>query len=64
VKGLGLIYTTRLQAAAELSQGLLEPALESFMPARDSLFIYFPKTSRTQPKLRAFIDACARCARM
>jgi DNA-binding transcriptional LysR family regulator len=64
VKGLGLIYTSRLQAAAELSQGLLEPALESFMPARDSLFIYFPKTSRTQPKLRAFIDACARCARM
>jgi DNA-binding transcriptional LysR family regulator len=63
VKGLGLIYTSSLQAAAEISRGLLEPVLESFAPARDSLFIYFPKASRTQPKLRAFIEACARCAR-
>jgi DNA-binding transcriptional LysR family regulator len=63
VKGMGLIYTSSLSAVAEISRGLLEPVLESFAPARDSLFIYFPKASRTQPKLRAFIDACACCAR-
>jgi DNA-binding transcriptional LysR family regulator len=63
VKGMGLVYTSSLQAAPELSAGLLEPVLESFMPARDSLFIYFPRSSRGQPKLRAFVEACARCAR-
>jgi DNA-binding transcriptional LysR family regulator len=62
-KGLGLIYTSILQAAPEISAGLLEPVLESFTPAQDSLFIYFPRSSRNQPKLRAFIAACARCAR-
>jgi DNA-binding transcriptional LysR family regulator len=63
VKGMGLVYTSSLQAAPELSAGLLEPVLESFMPARDSLFIYFPRSSRGQPKLRAFVEACARSAR-
>ena len=63
VKGMGLIFTTSMLAALEISTGQLEPVLESFAPARDSLFIYFPKSSRSQPKLRAFIEACARCAR-
>ena len=63
VKGMGLIYTSSLQAAEEISQGLLEPVLESYAPARDSLFIYFPRSSSAQPKLRAFVDACARRAR-
>jgi DNA-binding transcriptional LysR family regulator len=62
-KGMGLVYTSRLQAASEISEGLLEPVLDSFMPARDSLFICFPRSSRNQPKLRAFIDVCARCVR-
>jgi DNA-binding transcriptional LysR family regulator len=58
VKGMGLIYTSSLHAAAEIKDGLLEPVLESYIPARDSLFLYFPKSSRGQPKLRAFVEAC------
>ncbi len=57
-QGMGLIYTSSLQAAAEITEGSLEPVLEAFAPARDSLFICFPRASRNQPKLRAFVDAC------
>jgi DNA-binding transcriptional LysR family regulator len=60
VKGMGLVYTSSLQAAPEISAGLLEPVLEPFAPARDSLFVYFPSSSRNQPKLRAFVEACGR----
>lgn len=59
-QGMGLIYTSSLMAAAEIAEGSLEPVLETFAPARDSLFICFPKASRSQPKLRAFVDACTR----
>lgn len=63
VQGMGLVYMSSLQAAAELATGQLEPVLEAFAPARDSLYIYFPQASRNQPKLRVFVEACARCAR-
>lgn len=63
VRGLGLIYSSTLQATEEISRGLLEPVLEAYAPARDSLFIYFPRSSRAQPKLRAFVECCARRAR-
>ena len=56
VQGMGLIYTSSLQATVEIAAGQLEAVLEPFMPARDSLFICFPRSSRNQPKLRAFID--------
>jgi DNA-binding transcriptional LysR family regulator len=56
VKGIGLIYTASLIAAPELATGLLEPVLETFAPARDALFICFPRSSRNQPKLRAFVE--------
>lgn len=59
-EGLGLIYTSSLQAAAEIAEGSLEPVLEAFAPARDSLFICFPRASRNQPKLVAFVNACTR----
>ncbi len=60
VQGLGLIYSSTLKAAAEIAAGLLEPVLEAFAPARDSLFLYYPRASRNQPKLRAFIEVCTR----
>lgn len=63
IRGMGLAYTSSLQADPEIGRGLLEPVLESFAPARDSLFIYFPRTSRNQPKLRAFVEACAQLVR-
>lgn len=59
-RGMGLIYTSSLQAALEIAEGSLEPVLEAFAPARDSLFICFPNASRNQPKLRAFVEACMR----
>lgn len=62
-RGMGLIYTSSLQAEPEIAAGLLEPVLEDFAPARDALFICFPQASRNQPKLRAFVEACAHCAR-
>lgn len=58
VQGMGLIYGSTLHAAPELESGLLEQVLRPFAPARDALFIYFPRTSRNQPKLRAFVEAC------
>ncbi|MFC7398412.1 LysR family transcriptional regulator [Chelatococcus sp. GCM10030263] len=54
--GMGLIYTASLLAAAEVAAGLLEPVLVPFAPARDALFICFPRSSRNQPKLRAFVE--------
>ena len=59
-QGLGLIYSATLSVARELEQGLLEPVLEKFSPARDGIFIYYPRASRNQPKLRAFVEACTR----
>ncbi|MDQ0394453.1 LysR family transcriptional regulator [Labrys monachus] len=62
-QGMGLAYTSSLQAQAELAEGTLEPVLQAFAPARDSLFICFPRASRRQPKLRAFVAACLRATR-
>ena len=59
-QGLGLIYTATLSVACELEQGLLQPVLEKYSPARDGIFIYYPRASRNQPKLRAFVAACTR----
>ncbi|CAM5763119.1 LysR family transcriptional regulator [Labrys miyagiensis] len=63
VQGLGLVYTSTLLAARELEAGLLQPVLEGFAPSRDAFFIYFPRASRNQPKLRAFVEACAKGVR-
>lgn len=60
VRGMGLIYTSTLVAARELAEGTLEPVLQDFAPARDALFVCYPRASRGQAKLRAFIDACQR----
>jgi DNA-binding transcriptional LysR family regulator len=59
-QAMGLIYTATLSVVGELEQGTLEPALERFSPAQDAIFIYFPRASRNQPKLRAFVEACTR----
>ncbi|MCB9947294.1 MAG: LysR family transcriptional regulator [Rhodospirillaceae bacterium] len=63
VQGMGLTYTASLQVAPEIAGGLLETVLDAFTPARDSLFLFFPRSTRSQPKLRAFVDACASLAR-
>ncbi len=59
-QGIGLIYSASINVAADVEQGSLEPLLEKFSPAQEGIFIYYPRASRNQPKLRAFVDLCAR----
>jgi DNA-binding transcriptional LysR family regulator len=59
-QGMGLIYSASINVAGDVEQGALEPLLERFAPAQESFFIYYPRASRNQPKLRAFVDLCAR----
>jgi DNA-binding transcriptional LysR family regulator len=59
-QGMGLIYVASINVEAEMEEGTLEPVLEKFSPAQESFFIYYPRASRNQPKLRAFIDVCTR----
>ncbi|AQS61522.1 HTH-type transcriptional regulator PgrR [Rhizobium rhizogenes] len=58
-QGLGLIYSSTFHTSGELAQGLLEPALLDYSPGGDGLFLYFTRAAQSQPKLRAFIDACS-----
>lgn len=59
-QGMGLVYSASINVAADIADGALEPVLEKFSPAQESFFIYYPRASRNQPKLRAFIDLCTR----
>jgi len=59
-QGIGLVYSASINVAADVEQGALEPLLEKFSPAQESFFIYYPRASRNQPKLRAFVDLCMR----
>lgn len=60
VRGVGLIYSSTFHASREVAAGLLEPVLLDRSPDSDGLFLYFSRATRSQPKLRAFIDVCAR----
>jgi DNA-binding transcriptional LysR family regulator len=59
-QGMGLIYSASINVAADIEDGTLEPVLEKFSPAQESFFIYYPRASRNQPKLRAFVEVCTR----
>jgi DNA-binding transcriptional LysR family regulator len=59
-QGMGLVYSASINVATDVEEGALEPLLEKFSPAQESFFIYYPRASRNQPKLRAFIDLCTR----
>lgn len=63
VAGLGLTYASSQNIRRELAEGRLETCLDNFAPAQDALYLYYPKSSRLQPKLRVFIDACLRSMR-
>lgn len=58
-QGLGLIYSSTFHSSPEIASGELEPVLLDYSPGGDGLFLYFTKAGQSQPKLRAFIDACA-----
>lgn len=63
VAGLGLTYASSQNIRRELAEGRLETCLDDFAPAQDALYLYYPKSSRLQPKLRVFIDACLKSMR-
>jgi DNA-binding transcriptional LysR family regulator len=55
-RGAGLAYTLDAVAARALAKGTVREVLHRHMPQVPGLFLYFPATSKGQPKLRAFID--------
>lgn len=59
-QGIGLVYSASINVAADVEQGALEPLLEKFSPAQESFFVYYPRASRNQAKLRAFIELCTK----
>lgn len=63
VAGLGLTYASSRNIRRELADGRLETCLDDYTPAQDARYLYYPKSSRLQPKLRVFIDACLRSMR-
>lgn len=62
-RGQGLIYSSTFHASQRVAAGHLQPVLLDYSPGTDGLFLYFTKAAQTQPKLRAFINACAQLRR-
>jgi len=60
VRGVGLIYSSTFHTSRELASGTLEPALLNCSSGSDGLFLYFSRTAKSQPKLRAFIEVCSK----
>jgi DNA-binding transcriptional LysR family regulator len=54
--GIGLMYVTEDVAKSRLVSGKLEIVLSHFAPTSDGYYLYYPRRSQVQPKLRAFID--------
>lgn len=62
-RGQGLIYSSTYHASQRVAAGELEPVLLDYSPGTDGMFLYFTKAAQSQPKLRAFIDACSELRR-
>jgi len=54
--GLGLMYVTEDIAKEKISSGKLEIVLKQYAPSSDGYYLYYPRRSQVQPKLRAFIE--------
>jgi DNA-binding transcriptional LysR family regulator len=55
-EGDGLMYATEDFARNKIASGKLEIVLGQFAPTSDGYYLYYPRRSQVQPKLRAFID--------
>ncbi len=62
-RGLGLVFAFDQEVAQEVERGELEVMFEGQIATDDSIFLYFPASMQSQPKLRAFIDTANRIAR-
>jgi DNA-binding transcriptional LysR family regulator len=61
--GLGLSYVADIAVENELAEGKLLRVLKPLLPKSPGLFLYFPRRTQAQPKLRAFIDVARRVLR-
>jgi DNA-binding transcriptional LysR family regulator len=55
-EGLGVAYIEEEAAREEIDEGELEVILDSFAATSTGYYLYYPKVSQVQPKLRAFIN--------
>lgn len=62
LRGLGLAYVDEPTAAEALKRGKLEIVLESASVRVPGLFLYYPRSAKTDPKIRAFAAACRKPA--
>ncbi|RYZ91172.1 MAG: LysR family transcriptional regulator [Proteobacteria bacterium] len=56
VDGVGLMFVNEDAIAPQLKSGDLEIVLEQYASLSTGFYLYYPKRSQVQPKLRAFID--------
>jgi DNA-binding transcriptional LysR family regulator len=54
--GLGLMYVTEDVAQEKIKSRKLELVLNQFAATSDGYYLYYPRRSQVQPKLRAFIE--------
>lgn len=54
--GMGLMYVTENFAQGNIASGKLEIVLNQFSATSDGYYLYYPRRSQVQPKLRAFIE--------
>jgi DNA-binding transcriptional LysR family regulator len=56
VEGAGLVYVTEDVIRERVDSGKLEIVLPQFAATSSGYYLYYPRRSQIQPKLRAFID--------
>ena len=56
IDGAGVIYNAEEAIREELAAGRLETILKPFAATSAGYYLYYPRQSRTLPKLRAFIE--------
>ena len=59
-QGLGLAYAMEPLVLEQLRAGTLQRVLEPYASTVPGFFLYFPKASRNDPKIRAFIETARR----
>ena len=56
IDGCGVIYNAAESIREEVASGQLELVLKPFAAISAGYYLYYPRQSRTMPKLRAFIE--------
>lgn len=59
--GLGLIQAPRYRLERYFASGELTPLLEAFPPSPTPVSLLYPRAKQLSPRLRVFIDWCAKC---